>query len=154
MVDTVLQKKWRGRILRYAPLVLWIGVILFASTSLGAMSNTSRIIRPLLHFLFPDTPEEILVIYHGYIRKLAHLTEYSILAFFASRAFWSSTKIILQRYWYAFSFLTVVFVASIDEYNQSFDMLRTGTVYDVLLDALGGIVMIIIFFLYKHLIRR
>ncbi|MGI8642044.1 MAG: VanZ family protein [Pyrinomonadaceae bacterium] len=154
MVDTVLQKKWRGRILRYAPLVLWIGVILFASTSLGAMSNTSRIIRPLLHFLFPDTPEEILVIYHGYIRKLAHLTEYSILAFFASRAFWSSTKIILQRYWYAFSFLTVVFVASIDEYNQSFDMLRTGTVYDVLLDVLGGIVMIIIFFLYKHLIRR
>ncbi len=118
------------------------------------MSNTTRIIRPLLHFLFPDTPEEILVIYHGYIRKLAHLTEYSILAFFASRAFWNSTKILLQRYWYAFSFLTVVFVASIDEYNQSFDTLRTGTIYDVLLDALGGIVMIIILFSYKYLIRK
>ncbi|CAN5191385.1 hypothetical protein BH20ACI1_BH20ACI1_28520 [soil metagenome] len=149
-MSEILQKSiWRGRFFRYAPLILWIGIILFASTSIGAMSNTSRIIRPLLYFLFPSASEETITIYHGFIRKLAHLTVYSILAFWASRAFWNSTKILLQKYWYLFSFLIVVLVASIDEYNQSFDSLRTGTIYDVLLDASGGAAMIGILLIYR-----
>ena len=144
----------RGRFFRYAPLILWTGIILFASTSFGAMSNTSRVIRPLLHFLFPSAPEETITNYHAIIRKLAHLTEYSILAFWASRAFWNSTKIFLKKYWYIFSFLFVVSVASIDEYNQSLDSLRTGTIYDVLLDALGGAVMIGFLMLYKYQFQK
>ena len=93
-------KKWRGRIFRYAPLILWIGVVLFASTTMGSMSKTSRFFRPLLEFLFPNAPEETLLIYHGYIRKMAHLTEYGILAFWASRAFWNSSVRFLQKYWF------------------------------------------------------
>ena len=145
-----LQKlKWRGRIVRYAPLFLWIGVVLYASTSAGAMSNTSLVIRPLLHFLFPGTPEETITIYHAFIRKLAHLTEYSILAFWASAALWKSSKPNLRSYWYLFAFLIVAAVASIDEYNQSFDPLRTSSIYDVLLDCAGGAVMIMLCLLYK-----
>ncbi len=138
-----------GRFFRYAPLILWVGIILFASTSYGATSRTSLIIRPLLHFLFPSASEETIEIYHAFIRKLAHLTEYSILAFWASRAFWNSSAAILQKYWYAFSFIIVVAVASIDEFNQSFDSLRTGTIYDVLLDALGGAAMIGMLLIFK-----
>lgn len=152
MMNENLQKfRLRGRFFRYAPLVLWIGVVLFASTSAGAMSNTSLIIRPLLHFLFPSTSEETITVYHGFIRKLAHLTEYSILAFWASRAFWNSAKIVLVKYWYVFALLTVIFIASVDEYNQSFDALRTGSIYDVLLDTAGGLAMIGILFFYKKL---
>lgn len=138
------QTKWRGRIYRYAPLFLWIGVILLASTTQGALSNTSHFIRPLLIFLFPNSPEEVLIVYHGYVRKLAHLTEYAILAFWAARAFSTSSVKILQKYWFVISFVLVLFVASIDEYNQSFNALRTGSVYDVLLDASGGLLMLII----------
>jgi VanZ family protein len=143
-VKVANQNKWRGRIYRYAPLFLWIGIILLASTTQGAMSNTSRFIRPLLIFLFPNAPEEILIVYHGYIRKLAHLTEYAILAFWASRAFSTSSVKFLQKYWFVISFVLVLFVASIDEYNQSFNALRTGSIYDVLLDASGGLLMLII----------
>ena len=150
MSENLQKLRLRGRFFRYVPFVLWIGVILFASTSYGAMSNTSRVIKPLLHFLFPSASEETITVYHGFIRKLAHLTEYSILVFWASRAFWNSTKPLLHKYWYAFSFLTVVLIASIDEYNQSFDSLRTGTIYDVLLDALGGAVMIGILLVFKR----
>lgn len=133
---------WHGRIFRYVPLILCIGLILFASTTSASMSNTSRFIRPLLEFLFPNTPEATLIIYHGYIRKLAHFTEYAILAFFASRTFWHSSKKTLRKYWYLIAFIVVLLVASIDETNQSFDITRTGSIYDVLIDCSGGLVMI------------
>ena len=136
-----------GRLVRYAPLVLWIGLILFLSTGQASMSNTSRFVRPLLEFLFPDAPEEILKIYHGYVRKLAHVTVYAILGFWASRAFFGSGQNLLRHFWFAFAFLLVCLVASIDETNQSFLDSRTGSIYDVLLDVSGGLAMITFFYL-------
>jgi len=145
MTETDLQKnKWRGRIIRYAPLILWIGVIMFLSSGQASMSNTSRFIRPLLVFLFPDAPEETLNIYHSYIRKLAHVAVYSILAFWAYRAFFNSSRKFLREFWYIFAGLLVLLVASIDEMNQSYLASRTGSISDVLLDAAGGLLMIIV----------
>lgn len=145
---------WRGRISRYAPLFLWIGIVLFASTGNASMSQTSRFVRPLLEFLFPNAPEETLVFYHGYIRKSAHFIEYAILAFWASRAFANSLKPYLQKYWFLVSFLVVFAVASIDETNQSFNQARTGSPYDVLLDCAGGATMILFFYLIRKLIAK
>jgi VanZ family protein len=142
---------WRGRIFRYAPLILWIGVIFIASSTTGAMSNTSRIIRPLLIWLFPNAPEDIITVYHGYIRKSAHFIEYAVLAFWASRAFWGSAGVTLRRYWYAFAFLAVGLTASLDEFNQSFNPARTSAVFDVLLDSAGGLTMIAALALYRTL---
>lgn len=150
MEKVVLQKTdWRGRFFRYAPLILWVGLILFLSTGQASMSNTSRIIRPLLEFLFPNSPEEILTVYHGYIRKLAHVTVYAILAFWAARAFLHSRQKILCRFWFLGAFVLVALVASIDETNQSYNASRTGSVYDVLLDISGGAAMILIFKVLK-----
>lgn len=144
------QNIWRERIIRYAPLILWLAVIFLNSSTIGASSNTSRIIRPLLEFLFPNAPEDVLLIYHGYIRKFAHFAEYAVLAFFASRAFLFSSRPILRRFWFAFAFLFVAFVASVDEYNQSFNALRTSSPYDVLIDCAGGAAMILLFRLFTR----
>jgi VanZ family protein len=147
MAQADLQKsKWRGRIIRYAPLVLWIGIIMFLSSGQGSMSNTSRFVRPLLEFIFPGAPEEILTVYHGYIRKLAHVAEYAILAFWAARAFVNSNQNLFRRFWFAFAFVLVFVIASIDETNQSFIDSRTGSIYDVLIDVFGGLAMILIFY--------
>ena len=140
-------KKWRGRIIRYAPLILWVAVIFTASSTAGASQNTSIFIRPLLEWLFPDVPSATLDVYHGYIRKLAHFTEYGALAFLASRAFWYSSQPFLNKFWFFWAFLIVFFIASVDEYNQSFNVLRTGSFYDTLLDASGGLTMILFFYL-------
>ena len=145
MSELILQKTdWRGRICRYAPLVLWIGFVLFLSTGQASMSNTSRFIRPFLEFIFPNTPSELIDVYHGYIRKLAHLTEYAILAFWAFRAFKNSSYTILRRFWFVCAFILAFLIASIDETNQSYIASRTGSIYDVLLDATGGLMMIIL----------
>ncbi len=144
-------KTWRERLFRYAPFLLWIGVIVYNSTSLASMNETSRFIRPLLEFLFPQSSHEALTIYHSYIRKLAHLTEYAVLAFLATRIFWSFQNKIVRKYWHIFAFATVVLVAMFDEINQSFNPTRTGSVYDVLLDCIGGLAMLIFLALYKRI---
>jgi VanZ family protein len=143
------QTDWRGRIFRYAPLILWIGVVLFASSNSGSMSNTSRFIRPLLEFFFPDSPESTLLIYHGYIRKLAHFAEYAALAVIAARAFRNSSQNFLRNYWFCHSLAVVAVVASTDEINQSFNSARTGSVFDVMIDLSGGIFMITLIAIIK-----
>jgi len=129
-------------------------VVFTASSTAGASQNTSIFIRPLLEWLFPAAPAATLDIYHGYIRKCAHFTEYGVLAFFGSRAFWSSSVQILRRFWFIFVFLMVVLIASVDEYNQSFNVLRTGSFYDTLVDAAGGLTMILLLIFYRNFKRE
>ena len=150
MVENIFTNTfWRGRFFRYAPLACFAAIILLASTTQASMSNTSRFIGPLLEFLFPDTDKTDLINYHGYIRKFAHLAEYALLGFFASRAFWYSSKKVLKDNWCLAAILTVFFVALIDEVNQSFNPTRTGSFYDVLLDLIGGAIMIASLLVYK-----
>lgn len=114
------------------------------------MSETSRIIGPLLQFFFPEMPVETRQIIHGFVRKLAHFTEYAILAFLAMRALSMSATGFLQRWRYVLAFVFVALVASIDEFNQSFEASRTGAVGDVLLDISGGASMIVFLWLIKR----
>lgn len=138
MIQIEFTRFWRGRFGRYAPLIFWIIVIFIASSNMGSMSNTSRIISPLLEFLFPNISEIQLTAIHGYTRKAAHLAFYFILGALAARAFSTSLKDSLQRNWLAISFTLVVAVASLDELNQSFLASRTGSIGDVLIDVCGG----------------
>src|SRR5262252_7451396 len=85
--NTLEYPKWRAMLIAYAPLVLWTLVVLGFSTGQASASETSIIIGPILRFLFPSASEDTIALYHGYIRKCAHFTEYSILTFFAWRAF-------------------------------------------------------------------
>ena len=149
MSDSNSSNTWRGRIIRYAPLILWLAVIFINSSTVGATNNTSRIIRPLLEWLFSSADAATIDIYHGYIRKLAHFTEYGVLGFLAARAFWYSSQKVLRRFWFVWAFLFVAFVASVDEYNQSFNALRTGSVYDALIDVAGGLFAVALFYIFK-----
>lgn len=105
-------------------------------------------VRPILNFLFPNAPEEMLQLYHSYIRKAAHFTEYAVLAFLAIRAFRQSSNGLIRTAVY--SVLVVVSVAAFDEFNQSFDLSRTGSWYDVLLDISGGITTIVMISLFTR----
>ncbi len=155
MKKSVSEKSLRhGRIFRYVPLILWIGLILLASTTNASMSNTSRFVRPILEFLFPNASDATLLLYHGYVRKTAHFAEYAILAFFASRAFWNSAKDFLRKFWYVAALVLVLMIGSIDELNQSLNPTRTGSVFDVLIDLSGGIFMVLMLVSFRHFKRK
>ncbi len=133
-----MDKIRRERLIRYTPFVLWTAVVLGFSTSGASMSRTSRIIRPILEFLFPGAPEATLVFYHGLIRKSAHFFEYALLSLLAIRAFTGSSRHFLTDHPFISAVLAAVTVAAIDEFNQSFDPSRTGQFRDVLLDFSGA----------------
>lgn len=129
---------WRRRLWRYGPVLAWACFVLFASSASFSASNTSRIIRPLLVWLFPGITEASLERAHFLVRKAAHFTEYALLALLSARAFRTSSRARLSRLWWLPAFALVVCVALADEYHQSFVPSRTGTIYDSLLDAFGG----------------
>jgi VanZ family protein len=139
--------KRREQLMLYAPLLIWIGVILLLGSSQGSMTRTSLIIRPILEFLFPAAPEETLQFYHGIIRKCAHLAEYAVLGFLACRAFAGSAKNSLRKYMYLMAIGVVATVAISDETIQSFNPHRTASPLDSLLDVTGGIVGAFIYFI-------
>jgi VanZ family protein len=149
-VDNWLSQEWRGRLAAYAPVLLWIGVIFLLSSPEGSFAQTSRIIGPLLHFFFPNMPEETQALIHAYIRKTAHFTEYAVLAFLAARACSLSASQFLKAWRYLLPLLLVIAIGSLDEFNQSFEPSRTSSVWDVLLDISGGVAMLVFLWLIKR----
>src|ERR1051326_6226480 len=123
---------------RYGPLVAWLCFIFFASRNSLSAANTSQIIGPLLHWLFPRISEAAVDQVHFIIRKTAHFTEYAVLALLAARAFRTSPRPPRSRRWWLASFALVAVVALLDEYHQTFVPSRTASIYDSFLDMTGG----------------
>ena len=118
--------------------------ISFASTGNFSAGNTSRIIGPLVLWLFPDTSPETLLTIHGITRKIAHLTEYALLGILVARAFRGSSREGLRERWFLASLALVIVYALLDEYHQAFVPSRTGTIYDSLIDIAGGFAALLI----------
>ncbi len=62
------------------PALVWAVVISGFSTGAFTAEHTSRIIIPILHWLFPHAAGRTLYAIHHIIRKCAHFTEYFILS--------------------------------------------------------------------------
>jgi VanZ family protein len=129
---------------RYLPLIVWLAFISFASSDSFSAGNTSRIIGPLILWLFPNTSPETLAVVHFITRKLAHFTEYAILGFLAARAFRMSPRTAIRSRWFLISLILVVTYALIDEYHQSFVPTRTPSIWDSLIDIAGGLTALLI----------
>ncbi|HKP81498.1 MAG TPA: VanZ family protein [Pyrinomonadaceae bacterium] len=128
---------------RYLPLVAWLAFISYASTSSFSASNTSRIIGPLVLWLFPNTSAETLATIQFFTRKIAHFTEYAILGLLAARAFCTSPNPAISRRWFWISAALIIVYALIDEYHQSFVPSRTASIFDSFIDMSGGLVALI-----------
>ena len=118
--------------------------ISFASTGNFSASNTSRIIGPLVLWLFPDTTPETLLTIHAVTRKIAHLTEYALLGLLAARAFRGSSRDGLRTRWFLASVILIVVYALVDEYHQAFVPSRTASISDSLIDMAGGFAALIV----------
>ena len=129
---------------RYVPLVTWLLLISVASSDSFSANNTSLIIGPLILWLFPNTSPETLAVVHFITRKIAHFTEYAILAYLAARAFRTSPRPAISGWWFFICATLIVVYALLDEYHQSFVPSRTPSIYDSLIDMAGGVTALLI----------
>ena len=131
------------RLSRYGPLVVWATLIFIGSSSALSGTNTSVVLRPVL-WLFPHASEGTLALIHFLVRKAGHLTEYAILALLAARAFRTSTRELLRTRWFWVSLLFVVAYSLSDEFHQSFVPSRTASIYDSMIESVGGFVALVL----------
>jgi VanZ family protein len=138
----------------WTPVALWICVILGLSSDDCSAPETSRIIGPLLAWLFPEASPETLGYMHFLIRKTAHVAEYGILYLLSRRPLrlrsphWSAWQNALG------ALSIVLVIASYDEYRQSLSLQRTGTAGDVALDFSGGVLALLLSWGFTMAYRR
>jgi len=123
---------------RWWPALVWAVVISTFSTGLFTSDNTSRIIVPILHWLFPHAAMATLLEIHHYVRKCAHFTEYFILSLLILRGIRGGKHETHLR-WALIAVIVVAAYASLDEFHQRFVPGRTPAISDVLLDTTGGV---------------
>lgn len=113
-------------------------LIFIASSDPESGPRGSRLLGPLLHWLWPDlAPERFEAIVLA-VRKLIHFVTFGFLAALLWRAFAANDPNPPRPdpFWKALG-VTFLYAAS-DEIHQSFVPTRVGTITDVLIDTLGA----------------
>lgn len=125
----------------WLPVILWCAIIFGFSTDAGSTRHSSRILRPILRWLKPDISDEAIRRVQLVVRKAFHVGEYAILALLVWRARRKPGRG-ERRAWdwreagVAFAF-AVAFALS-DELHQALVPSREARVADVLFDAFGA----------------
>jgi VanZ family protein len=122
----------------WLPPILWMGLVFLGSGALLSEPNTARLLTPIFRAILPGAAPETLLLAHSLTRKLAHLTEYAILAILWYRAFhrgrqWAPVR---AARW---AFVISAAYAVLDESHQAWTGVRGGSMLDVLLDSAGGL---------------
>jgi VanZ family protein len=125
----------------WLPVLLWMLAIFLGSTDVLSSQHTSRVIGPLLRWIYPGVSETTIEVVQLVVRKCGHLTEYAVLAVLTRRAWHLSTDEPGMRWSWPKSFwalgLAALYAAS-DEFHQSFVPTRYASPVDVLIDTLGA----------------
>jgi VanZ family protein len=133
--------KFRGFLIYWLPVLIWMTIIFSASSDRMSFSHSSRIIAPILHWLLPHLSDQSVLAVVFAVRKAAHLTEYAILALLVWRALRKPNAGNPRRWQWSHAGSALLFVAlyaTSDEIHQAFVPTRQASVWDVLLDTLGG----------------
>lgn len=126
------------------PAAIWIGLISIESTDMFSSNNTGSMLYALLTRIFGPIDLYDFLVFHHYLRKTGHVVGYGMLALLLLRG-WRATlgysRDLLMRA-SILSWIGTAFVASMDEWHQSFIPSRTGTIRDVILDSIAGLVFL------------
>ena len=136
----------------WLPAVVWACLIFMLSTDSFSSEHTSRIIGPLLHWLFPGMSRESLNVINLLIRKAAHFTEYFIFCLFIFRGV-RGARVGWRWTWGFSAWFVAAAYSCLDEIHQAFVSSRTASPYDSLLDSIGAFFAVLALALWFY-IRR
>jgi len=131
-----------GLFIKYwLPPLLWMSAIFLVSSDQDSVGRSSRILEPLVRWLFPTMSEAGVDTCVLVARKCAHVTEYALCAILVWRALRRHTRHDRRPWnWHEAKWaLAIIFAyACTDELHQCLVPGRQGAFLDVLLDTLGG----------------
>ena len=125
----------------WLPVLLWSVVIVSASGDSKSVHRSSRIIKPIVRWLFPQASDETVHTVVFIARKWAHLTEYAVLAvilWWALRGMRTPKPSGWLRRLAYIAWGGATIFAMTDELHQTFVPGRQGSVWDVLIDSVGA----------------
>jgi VanZ family protein len=134
------------------PALVWIGLITIESTDFFSSQNTGNMLYWLLTRLFGAINLHDFLIVHHYLRKAGHVVGYGMLCLLLLRG-WCATVGNAHAWsrraaWLAWA--GTAFVASADEWHQSFIPSRMGSPRDVLLDSAAGLVFLLMAYVWMR----
>lgn len=139
------------------PVLAWIGVTFTASADTHSYQHSSRIIAPLLRWLFPHISQDSVDLWVLVARKCAHVTEYAILGLLMWRALRKPVKADSRPWSWrtaGYAILLVAACASGDEFHQRFVPSRDPAVHDVVLDTAGAALGLVLFWAARYWGKR
>lgn len=127
------------RLTIWLPPLAWMALIMWFSTGDFSAENTGSVLQPVLQWLLPWASSSQIATLHGLVRKMAHMTEYAVLA---TLWFIALTR---ERRWSArraawLALLVAVGWAFLDELHQATEPSRTASIGDVGFDTAGALV--------------
>jgi VanZ family protein len=127
-------------------------VIFIASSDSKSFEHSSRLLAPLLLFLFPQISGDTLHLIVFIARKCCHLTEYAVLALLVWRALNQSKTSLAPWSWpkVGGTLLIVFLYASSDEFHQIFVPTRTPRIHDVVIDTIGGAMTLLALWIFHR----
>ena len=133
-------------------------VIFVASSDLMSSEHTSRVIGPLLHWMFPSMSPFSVVKAELLVRKAAHVTEYAVLASLLFRALVHTVLKGKTAFALAAALFFCALYAASDEFHQAFVPSRTASLRDVAIDVMGALLALSAYWLlmgrHPELARR
>ncbi|HRJ72900.1 MAG TPA: VanZ family protein, partial [Terrimicrobiaceae bacterium] len=138
---------------RWLPAVLWMILILVASTDLGAGSNSYLILKPLLQWFSPNITEQEIYGWNIFFRKMMHVAQFAVL----SGLVWKTRRPIWHRpgpgdlRLAAFTLaVAIVFSAASEGIQLLFPKSRGASVTDVFIDLGGAVLGLVIIWFMKR----
>jgi len=138
------------RVVKYwLPVALMSGLMYYFSTDVFSGDNTRGLIEKIFLWFAPHASNQTIATLNYAIRKSAHFIEYAGLSALLFRAFRADGPLRWRFKWAAYSFVSIVSWALLDELHQTFTETRTGSIWDSLLDSSGGLFSLLLIALYS-----
>lgn len=134
---------------------IFFNSILDQSKSSVESGAVTEVIKPVIEDVIEITAPSVdksTINYHGIVRKLAHFSEFAMLAVFASGVAYMLTKI-FNRVFVTLPMFYVLVVAVLDEFIQTFSD-RAGMITDVLIDYSGALLGFLFSFVVILIIEK
>jgi len=130
----------RVRLIRYwLPVVVMLGAMYYFSTDVFSAENTRSLIEKIFLWFKPHASAHAMAVFHHFVRKAAHFTEYAILGAILFRAFRADDPARWRIRWAFYTLVTAITWALLDEFHQTFTRSRGGSLMDSLLDSSGAL---------------